>query len=166
MATKSLLPPDPHHAVLKKVYPWDKYDISLIMGWLYEQAKQTGFVGTYEDFKLRYGAFVEAADPAQIEDLIQNYEGAYHITPLLGIKQTLETKNKVLNQNITVDAIPSELINTNKKTYTGRYDITPMADVVQVLNTNDKIMEDNVTVEKIPYAETSNSAGGYTVIIG
>ena len=165
MAAKTLLPPDPHHAVLKKIYPWDKYNIVFVMEWLYEQAKQTGFVGTYEDFKLRYGAFVKAADPQQIEDLIQNYEGAYHITPLLGITQTLETKNKVLNQNITVDAIPSDLINS-KKTYTGRYEVTPMADIAQVLNTNNKIMEDNVTVEKIPYAETSNAAGGYTVIIG
>lgn len=162
----NLLPPNSQHVTLSRIYPWENYNTTLVLEWLYNQAKQTGFVGTYEDFKLRYGTFVEAADPTQIIDLINNYEGAYHIIPMLGIQQTLETKNKVLNQNITIDAIPSNLINTNKKPYVGKYDVVPMIDVTQVLNTNDKIMEDNVTIQKIPYAETSNSAGGYTVIIG
>jgi uncharacterized protein YeaO (DUF488 family) len=67
------------------------------MNWLYAQAKKTGFVGTFEDFKLRYGAFIEASDPQDIQDLIDNYNGTYRITPLVGIEQVLKTKNKVLN---------------------------------------------------------------------
>jgi len=41
-----------------------------------------------------------------------------------------------------------------------------MAHLSQILRTNDKIMTDNVVVEPIPYYETTNDAGGYTVIIG
>jgi hypothetical protein len=41
--------------------------------------------------------YVEATDPQEIEDLIAEYTGAYHITPLLSIEQVLQTKNKVLN---------------------------------------------------------------------
>ena len=81
------LPPDPTNAVLKRIYPWDEYDISLVMQWLYTQAKKTGFIGTFEDFKLRYGAYVEAQDPEDIHDLIENYTGTYHIKPLLDNEQ-------------------------------------------------------------------------------
>lgn len=166
MTITNLLPPDPQHAVLKKIHPWDKYEIASIIQWLYEHAQKTGFTGTLEDFKQRYGAFMEAQDPQDYPDLIENYEGLYHIVPLMGIQQVLETANKVLNKNIIIDAIPSDLINTNKPIYKGKYHVIPMADVIQILRTNDKIMEDNVTVEKIPYSETTNTAGGYTVTIG
>ena len=159
------LPPDPQHAVLKRIYPWDEYDITLVMNWLYTQAKKTGFVGTFEDFKLRYGAYVEATDPADIHELIDNYTGTYHITPLVSIEQVLQTKNKVLNQNIVIDPIPESLIN-NYKEYNGRYQVTPMTDVDQILRTNDRVLKEDIVVEKIPYYETSNNAGGYTVIIG
>ena len=91
--------------------------------------------------------------PAGVEVKIEG-----QIITVKGPKGSLE---KEFHKNMNV----SNLINS-KKTYTGRYEVTPMADIAQVLNTNNKIMEDNVTVEKIPYAETSNAAGGYTVIIG
>lgn len=163
---KNLLPPDPQHAIKKRIYPWEKYQETSIIIWLYEQAKQTGFTGTLEDFKQRYGAFMEATDPADLPDLIDNYEGLYRIIPLMGIQQVLETENKVLNKNIIIEAIPPDLINTNKPVYKGKYHVIPMVDVDQILRTNDKVMEDNVTVERIPYSETSNTAGGYTVTIG
>ena len=86
------LPPDPTNAVLKRIYPWDQYDITLIMNWLFTQAKKTGFTGTFEDFKQRYGVYVEATDPQDIQDLIENYTGTYHITPLVSIEQVLKTK--------------------------------------------------------------------------
>jgi hypothetical protein len=86
MAINYNLPPDPQHAVLKRIYPWDEYDITLVMTWLYAQAKKTGFVGTSEDFKLRYGKFIEASDPADIYDIVDNYTVTYHITPLLSIE--------------------------------------------------------------------------------
>ena len=159
------LPPNPQHAVLKRIYPWDEYDVTLVMQWLYVQAKKSGFIGTFEDFKLRYGAYIEATDPQDIQDLIENYQGTYHITPMLSIEQVLQTKNKVLNQNIVIDPIPEDII-VNKKTYKGAYSVTPLPLVDQVLRTEDKVMENNLVIEKIPFHKVSNDAGGYTFTIG
>ena len=159
------LPPDPTNAVLKRIYPWDQYDITLVMNWLYTQAKKTGFTGTLDDFKQRYGAYIEATDPQDIYDLIDNYTGTYHVTPLLSIEQVLQTKNKVLDQNIIIDPIPEDLV-INKKTYKGDYSVTPLPLVDQVLRTEGKVMEENLVVEQIPFHKTSNDAGGYTFTIG
>ena len=159
------LPPDPQNAVLKRIYPWDDYDVTLVMQWLFTQAKKTGFTGSIDDFKLRYGAFIEAADPQEVYDLIEDYTGTYHITPLLSIEQVLQTKNKVLNQNIIIDPIPEDLI-VNKRTYKGSYSVTPIPLVDQLLRTEGKIMEENLVVEQIPFHKTSNDAGGYTFTIG
>ena len=159
------LPPDPQNAVLKRIYPWDEYDITLVMQWLFTQAKKTGFVGTFEDFKLRYGAFIEATDPQDIQDLIENYSGTYHITPLMSIEQVLQTKNKVLNQNIIIDPIPEDVV-VSKKSYKGSYQVTPLPLVDQVLRTEDKVMTENLVVEQIPFHKVSNDAGGYTFTIG
>lgn len=159
------LPPNPQHAVLKKIYPWDEYSITLMMDQLYAQAQRTGFSGTFEDFKLRYGLYVESTDPMDPQSFIENYTGTYHIIPLVGIEQTLKTKNKVLNQDIIVEAIPENLIPSTNP-YTGRYTVTPLAYLDQILRTENKTLEQNITVEKIPYQTTSNVAGGYTAIIG
>lgn len=70
-----------------------------------------------------------------------------------------------MNQNVIIDPIPDELLN-NKPIYNGNYRITPLARVDQVLRTNDRVLTDNVIIEHIPYYETTNDAGGYTVIIG
>lgn len=163
MTYEKLIPPDPQHAVLRKIYPWSKYDLTLILHWLYDQARKSGFIGDFDDFKLRYGAYMEATDPQDLFNLIETYKGDYHITPL-GVKQILETRGKLLNQNVIVDPIPDELL--AKETYNGQYRVTPLAGIAQVLRTSDKLMTNNVIVEKIPYSETSNTAGGYTVIIG
>ena len=165
MSINYTLPPDPQNAVLKRIYPWDEYDITLVMNWLYTQAKKTGFVGTFEDFKLRYGAFVEATDPQDIQDLIENYSGTYHITPLMSIEQVLQTKNKVLNQNIIIDPIPEDVV-VSKKSYKGSYTVTPLPLVDQLLRTEDKVMTENLVVEQIPFHKVSNDAGGYTFTIG
>lgn len=158
-------PPDPTNATLKRIYPWDEYNITLVITWLYEQARRTGFTGTIEDFKQRYGAFVEATAPEDIYDIIDNYTGTYHITPLLSIEQVLQTKNKILNQNIIIDPIPENLV-VNGKPYTGSYQITPLAHVDQILKTNDRVLEDNIVIEKIPIHQVDNEAGGRTVTIG
>ena len=165
MAINYNLPPDPQNAVLKRIYPWDEYDVTLVMQWLFTQAKKTGFTGSIDDFKLRYGAFIEAADPQEVYDLIEDYTGTYHITPLLSIEQVLQTKNKVLNQNIIIDPIPEDLV-VNKRTYKGSYSVTPVPLVDQLLRTEGKIMEENLVVEQIPFHKTSNDAGGYTFTIG
>lgn len=165
MAINYNLPPDPQNAVLKRIYPWDEYDVTLVMQWLFTQAKKTGFTGSIDDFKLRYGAFIEAADPQEVYDLIEDYTGTYHITPLLSIEQILQTKNKILNQNIIIDPIPEDLV-VNKRTYKGSYNVTPIPLVDQLLRTEGKIMEENLVVEQIPFHKTSNDAGGYTFTIG
>lgn len=165
MAINYNLPPDPQNAVLKRIYPWDEYDINLVMQWLFTQAKKTGFTGSIDDFKLRYGAFIEAADPQEIYDLIEDYTGTYHITPLLSIEQVLQTKNKVLNQNIIIDPIPEDLV-VNKRAYKGSYTVTPLPLVDQLLRTEDKVMTENLIIEQIPFHKVSNDAGGYTFTIG
>ena len=165
MSNNYSLPPDPQNAVLKRIYPWDEYDATLVMTWLFEQAKKTGFTGTFEDFKQRYGLYIEAADPQEIYDLIDNYTGTYHITPLLSIEQVLKTKNKILNENIIIDPIPEDLV-IKKNLYKGSYSVTPLPLVDQLLRTENKVMEENLVVEQIPFHKTSNDAGGYTFIIG
>lgn len=163
MVIKNLIPPDPQHVVLKKIYPWDKYNIELVTSWLYEQAKQTGFTGTLNDFKLRYGEYIESLDISRVYELIDHYTDNYHITPLLGSEQILNTKDKILSENIIVDPIPDAIIPAS---YDGSYSVTPLAEVSQILRTANKTLSDDVVVEQIPYYETTNTAGGYTVIIG
>lgn len=167
MANNSIykLPPDPQHVVLKKIYPWEEYNMTMIMQWLYEQARKTGFIGTYEDFKQRYGAYVASADPQDIYDIIENYHGAYHITPLVSIEQVLQTKNKVLNENIIIDPIPENALCNHKK-YNGSYQITPLPNMQQILRTEERLLEDNIIIDKIPYHQVDNDAGGRTVTIG
>lgn len=165
MSTKYSLPPNPQNVVLKRIYPWEEYNLTMILQWLYTQAQKTGFSGTFEDFKQRYGAYVEASDPQDIQDLIDNYNGTYHITPLLSIEQVLQTKNKVLNENIIIDPIPEDLV-VNKRAYKGSYSVTPLPLVDQLLRTEDKVMTENLVVEQIPFHKVSNDAGGYTFTIG
>ena len=50
--------------------------------------------------------------------------------------------------------------------YTGQYEVTPLPNVEQILRTHNKILKHDVVVQPIPYYETTNDAGGYTVIIG
>jgi hypothetical protein len=57
-----------------------------------------------------------------MEDLAPAYEGEYHITPLT-VEQILNTKNKILDENIIIDPIPSYEV------FTGQYRVTPMAHV-------------------------------------
>ena len=165
MSTKYSLPPNPQNVVLKRIYPWEEYNLTMILQWLYTQAQKTGFPGTFEDFKQRYGAYVEASDPQDIQDLIDNYNGTYHITPLLSIEQVLQTKNKVLNENIVIDPIPEDVV-VSKKSYKGSYTVTPLPLVDQLLRTEDKVMTENLVVEQIPFHKVSNDAGGYTFTIG
>lgn len=159
------MPPDPTNATLKRIYPWENYDITMVMKWLFAQAQKTGFTGDFNDFKLRYGAYVEATDPEDMQNLIEQYQGTYQITPLVSIEQVLKTKNKVLNQDIIIKPIPDSVINTYSH-YSGRYQVTPMADVDQLLRTKERVMDEDMVIEKIPYIEVSNTAGGTTVIIG
>ena len=161
------LPPDPQNAALKRIYPWDQYDKTLVMRWLYAQAKATGFTGTFEDFKERYGAMIEAANQEELYTLIDNYTGTYRIKPLVSIDQVLHTKNKVLNQDIIVEGIaPTVVPQGEYSVYTGQYEVTPIAYLDQMLRTKNTVLEDNIVIEKIPIHQVDNAAGGRTVTIG
>ena len=50
--------------------------------------------------------------------------------------------------------------------YTGQYEVTPLPNVEQILRTRHKVLKHDVVIQPIPYYETTNDAGGYTVIIG
>lgn len=50
--------------------------------------------------------------------------------------------------------------------YTGSYEVTPLPYTEQLLPTTQTHVTDDIVVKEIPYYETTNDAGGYTVIIG
>ena len=50
--------------------------------------------------------------------------------------------------------------------YDGEYEVTPKTYDEQTLPTKNKRMLKDVTIKKIPQYEVSNSAEGYTLIIG
>lgn len=59
------------------------------------------------------------------------------------------------------------LINASSiATYEGSYNVTPLPFLEQILRTKQTVLEQDIVVDAIPYYETSNAAGGYTVIIG
>ena len=124
MSIPTKLPPDPQRAVLKKIYPWDEVNKDLVMQWLYVQARETGFIGSFEDFKLRFGVYVEGLDEEGMHYTLENYEGMYNVIPLLEIEQVLHTKNKILNKDIIIAPVPQEYINKRPK-YIGKIEVIP-----------------------------------------
>ena len=165
MAIQNKLPPDPQHAVLQKIYPWDETNKNLIMQQLYLQAKETGFVGSFEDFKLRFGIYVEGLDEEGLHYTLENYEGMYNVIPLLEIEQVLHTKNKILNKDIIVAPVPLEYINKRPK-YLGKTEVIPTPYFGVTLRTKDTVVDSDIIVQPIPYKEENNEFGGITVTIG
>ena len=58
-----------------------------------------------------------------------------------------------------------KIIRRDFPNYRGQYVVRPNL-TVQVLETKNKSLLRDVVVHEIPYAETSNTSGGYTAIIG
>ena len=50
--------------------------------------------------------------------------------------------------------------------YNGQYEVTALPRIEQILRTDNKVLRDDIVIAPIPYYETTNEAGGYTVIIG
>ncbi len=63
-------------------------------------------------------------------------------------------------------AVSTTIVTGEGPIYHGSYDVTPLAGTEVILETQGRRMTDDVTVREIPYFETTNEAGGYTVIIG
>ena len=162
MNQNNQLPPNPQNAILKRIYPWDEYNMKMVVQWLYHQAQKTGFIGTFEDFNQRYGAYIASADPEDFFDIIDTYKGPYHIIPQENLQQVLNTANKMLNQDIVIEPAPI----FPYRDYHGRYTVTPLVNIDQALRTKDHVLYEDIIVERIPYKEVSNDAGGVTIIIG
>lgn len=121
LTNKFVVPPTPVAAEKKSIYPWEKTDLFMLCQRLYILAVDTGFTGTFNDFKEHFGIYLESHNIFSSADF---------------------------------------------ETYHGQYEVTPLPLVEQILQTRNKIVTDNIVVAPIPYYETSNEAGGYTVIIG
>lgn len=78
----------------------------------------------------------------------------------------INTEATVSDNSFEVDASLATVIATSAlPKYPGPYEVTP-SQSSQTLATAQKAMTSDVTVMEIPYYETTNEAGGYTVIIG
>lgn len=87
----------------------------------------------------------------ELGTLKQVHQGTIRI---LGVSQDVLRPISLQTAVIHWDGIP----------YEGEYIVTPRT-TQQSLETKHKTMRDDVTVLEIPYYQTSNEAGGYTVII-
>ena len=115
-----ILPVQPQVAAQKpSVYPWESTNLFNLCQQLYQLARNTGFSGSFNDFKNYFGEYLESGDSI-----------------------------------IDYDA------------YQGQYTVTPLPNVDQILRTRHKLLQHDIVIEPIPYAETTNNAGGVTVIIG
>lgn len=104
---------------LSRIYPWETTNLINLCQQLFDLASKTGYSGTFNEFKARFGEYLDS------HEIIINYDE-----------------------------------------YTGQYDITPLPNVDQILRTKNQVLKDDIYIKQIPYYETSNEAGGYTVIIG
>lgn len=87
----------------------------------------------------------------ELGTLKQVHQGTIRI---LGVSQDVLRPISLQTAVIHWDGIP----------YEGEYIVTPKT-IQQSLETKHKTMQDDVTVLEIPYYQTTNEAGGYTVII-
>lgn len=100
-----IIPPTPTAATSTYVYPWEGTEISVLCQRMYILAAKTGYTGTLDDFKAKFGAYLEANNIISQEDF-NKYVGQYEVTPLPLMEQVLQTTNKILTDNIVVAPIP------------------------------------------------------------
>ena len=105
ITNRFVVPPTPIAAEKKYVYPWEHTELMVLCSRLYELAMQTGYTGTFNDFKRGFGAYLEANNILTTDDF-EKYIGQYEIIPLPLVEQILNTKNKILENNIVIQPIP------------------------------------------------------------
>lgn len=88
---------------LPVVYPWEQTNLFNLCQQLYELAAQTGYHGTFDEFKRYFGEYLESGDSIIDYD---EYAGEYVCYPLPDVEQILRTKNKVLKHDIVINPIP------------------------------------------------------------
>lgn len=99
-----LLPPRPKvEPQLPCIYPWEQTNLLNLCQQLFMLAQQTGFHGTFDEFKTYFGSYLENDDI--IIDL-DEYTGEYTVTPLPTMDQILRTRHKNLKHDIIIKPIP------------------------------------------------------------
>lgn len=113
-----ITPPTPTPVVEKKyVYPWEHTELMILCTRLYDFASKTGYMGTLEDFKKGFGAYLEANQIITKDDF-EKYVGSYEVIPLPLMEQILQTADKVLTDDIVVAPIPYATVSNLAGGYT------------------------------------------------
>ena len=101
-----IVPPTPTTIAEKKyIYPWEHTELMVLCKRLYEFAVSSGFIGSLDEFKTRFGSYLEAHEIVNPEDF-ERYKGEYEITPLPLVEQILNTNHKLLEDNVVIQPIP------------------------------------------------------------
>lgn len=87
----------------KAVYPWEQTNLFNLCQQLYELAVQTGFTGSFNEFRAHFGEFLES-DTSVIG--YDDYTGEYTVTPLPNVEQILRTRGKNLKHDVVIEQIP------------------------------------------------------------
>ena len=112
-----VVPPTPMATEVKHVYPWEHTDLMILCSRLYEFAASTGYTGTLSEFKVGFGAYLEANQIITKEDF-ERYTGQYDVIPLPLVQQILNTKDTVLEDNIIIEPIPFQTVTNLAGGYT------------------------------------------------
>ena len=95
--------PKPTKTEMPIIYPWETTNLYNLCMQLYELACNTGYEDTFEEFKSHFGAYLESGDTIIRVD---EYTGAYTVTPLPNLESILRTDNKVMRHDIVIEPIP------------------------------------------------------------
>ena len=90
-------------ANLKVIYPWEQTNIYNLCQQLFELAINTGYTGTFEEFRTHFGKYMESGDIIINPD---EYVGQYEIIPLANLEQILRTNDKLLRHDVVIKPIP------------------------------------------------------------
>ena len=85
------------------IYPWENTNLFNLCQQLYQLAANTGYNGTFDEFKISFGTYLES-DGSLIDYDI--YTGEYTVTALPEVEQILRTRNKILTHDIVIEPIP------------------------------------------------------------
>lgn len=85
------LPPLPDETYLASVYPWESYEMSMLIDQLYTFAKASGYNGTKAEFKIYFGHYLESNRPEIIFAIYSDF-------PKIGNKDQLyfDLEEKIL----------------------------------------------------------------------
>ena len=104
ITNRYILPAQPQVAAkLPVVYPWEQTNLYVLCQQLYELASNTGYTGTFDEFKEHFGEYLNSDGSLINYDI---YTGQYEVTALPEVEQILRTEKKILLADIVVKPIP------------------------------------------------------------